>query len=395
MNDFVFRNRTHFYFGHDGIGHVADEIRRAKKVMITYGGGSAKRTGVFDQVAAQARSVGAEVVEFGGIMANPTLSKVMDGARVAREQGVDYIVAVGGGSVMDCSKMIALAAVDYQDGDADAFWDKYFTRRSPVEVDPVPLGIVVTAWGTGSEGNGGAVITNEKTKVKTGADRPQTNARFAIQDPELTYSVPARQKAAGGYDQLNHMMEEYFSAPVGDVIADDLLEAAMRSTIRNLPRVLAEGEPDYQAYANVEWASSLAENGILKSGKQTCFQCHMIEHQVGAYTDCIHGFGLAAITTNYYRTIYDASPEATYQFKRFATNVWGVESAGKTDQQVALEGIEALEAWTKQIGAAHTLSELGFTEEMLEPCAASIVRLPSGFKQLTLDDVRDILRRSM
>lgn len=392
MEDFVFENGTRFYFGHNGISHIAGEIKGAKRVMIAYGGGSAKRTGVFDKVAEQVRSVGAEVVEFGGIMANPTLAKVMEGAKLAREQGVDYIVAVGGGSVMDCSKMVAVGAVDYLD--EDAFWDKYFVRYAPIDIDPIPLGIVVTATGTGSEGNGGGVITNEKAKVKTGADRPKANARFAIQDPELTFSVPARQKIAGGYDQLNHMMEEYFSVPVGDVIADDLLEAAMRSTIRNLPKVLADSS-DYQAHANIEWASSLAENRILKNGKKTCFQCHMIEHQVGAYCDCIHGFGLAAITSNYYRRIYDATPEALFQFKRFATNVWGVDPAGKSDEQVALEGIEALEAWTRQIGAAKTLGELGFTEEMLEPCAESIVCLPSGFRQLTTDDVRDILRESM
>lgn len=391
MNNFVFENGTRFYFGKGGIEHVAGELAGAKKVLITYGGGSAKRTGVFGKVADQAKSIGAEVVEFGGIMANPTLAKVMEGAKVARDEGVDYIVAIGGGSVMDCSKMIALAAVDYLD--EDAFWEKYFAKFAPIECEPIPLGIVVTATGTGSEGNGGAVITNEKTKVKTGADRPKSNARFAIQDPELTFSVPAKQKIAGGYDQLNHMMEEYFSGPVGDVIADDLLEAAMRSTIRNLPKVLAD-DSDYQAHANIEWASSLAENRILKNGKATCFQCHMIEHQVGAYTDCVHGFGLAAITANYYRKIYDASPEALFQFKRFAVNVWGIDAAGKTDEEVARAGIDALQAWTEQIGAARTLTELGFTDDMLEPCAASIVCLPTGFKQLTTEDVKEILQAS-
>ena len=392
MNDFVFENRTRFYFGRGGIKHIADELKGATRVLVTYGGGSAKRTGVFDKVAGQVKSAGAEVGEFGGIMANPTLSKVMDGAKVARDEGVDYIVAIGGGSVMDCSKMIALAAVDWMD--ADAFWDKYFVRFAPIDCEPIPLGIVVTATGTGSEGNGGGVITNEKTKVKTGADRPKANARFVIQDPGLTFSVPQRQKIAGGYDQLNHMMEEYFSAPVGDVLADDLLEATMRSTIRNLPKALADPN-DYQAHANLEWASSLAENRILKNGKATCFQCHMIEHQVGAYTDCVHGFGLAAITANYYRKVYNATPEATFQFKRFAVNVWGIDAAGKTDEEIALAGIEALQAWTEKIGAAHTLTELGLAPEMLDPCAQSVVCLPSGFRQLTTQDVKDILKASM
>lgn len=392
MNDFVFENGTRFYFGKNGIGRVADELTGTRKVMVTYGGGSVKHTGVFDKVAAQVKQAGAKLVEFGGIMANPTLAKVMEGAKVARENDVDFVLAVGGGSVMDCSKMIALAAVDWVD--EDAFWEKYFVKYAPIECEPLPLGIVVTAAGTGSEGNGGGVITNEKTKVKTGADRPQSNARFAIQDPELTFTVPAKQKIAGYYDTMNHMMEEYFSAPVGDVIADDLLEASMRSVVRNLPKALAD-DSDYQAHANLEWASSLAENRILKNGKQASFQCHMIEHQVGAFTDCTHGFGLAAIASTYYRHIYNATPEALFQFKRFATNVWSIAPDGKNDEELALTGIEALEDWTREIGAAHTLTELGFAEEMLDPCAASILCLPSSFKMLTTDDVRDILRESM
>ena len=394
MNNFVFENATRFYFGTDGITHVATELMAAgaMKVMVAFGGASAKRTGIFDQVAAQVAAAGAELVEFGGIMANPTLAKVMEGAELARAEGVDYILAVGGGSVMDCCKMVALAAVDVLP--EDEFWAKYFQRFEPVTVSPLPLGIVVTATGTGSEGNGGGVITNEKTKVKTGADRPATNARFAVIDPTLTYTVPTSQKAAGGYDSLNHRMEEYFSLPVGDVLADDLLEAAMGSVVRNLPRVIADGQ-DYQAHANLAWASALAENRVLKCGKQTCFQLHMIEHQVGAFTDCVHGFGLAAIACTYYRHIYDASDAALFQFGRFATNVWGISSEGKTASELAMAGIDALDAWTREVGAYRTLSELGMTEEMLDPIADSIVCLPSGLKVLGRDEVRAILAESM
>lgn len=257
-------------------------------------------------------------------------------------------------------------------------------------MSPLPLGIVVTATGTGSEGNGGGVITNEKTKVKTGADRPATNARFAVIDPTLTYTVPQGQKISGAYDSLNHMMEEYFSLPVGDVLADDLLEAAMGSVVRNLPRVIADGQ-DYQAHANLAWASALAENRMLKCGKQTCFQLHMIEHQVGAFTDCVHGLGLAAIACAYYRHIFDASEQALFQFGRFATNVLGVSPEGKTAVQLAKAGIDALDAWTREVGAYRTLSELGVTEEMLDPIADSIVCLPRGLKVLDRDEVRAIV----
>lgn len=394
MNDFVFENRTRFYFGHDGIAHVADELRAAgaTKVLVTYGGSSAKRTGVFGRVAGQVAAAGAEVVEFGGIMANPTISKVMEGAALARAEGCDYVLAVGGGSVMDASKYIAVGAVDALP--EDEFWAKYYERFEPITVEPLPLGIVVTATGTGSEGNGGGVITNEKTKVKTGADRPAANARFAILDPSITFTVPNAQKAAGGYDSLNHMMEEYFSLPVGDVLADDLLEAAMGSVVRNLPRALADAK-DYQAHANLAWASSLAENRVLKCGKQTAFQLHMIEHQVGAYTDCVHGFGLAAVACAYYRHVFDASEEALFQFVRFAANVWGIDPEGRDDRELALAGIDALDAWTREVGAYRSLSDLGVTEEMLPAIADSIVCLPSSFKQLTRDEVLQILQESM
>lgn len=395
MENFVFENATRFYFGRGQLERALErELAGARMVMIAYGGGSVKRTGLFDRIAGQLQEAGKRVVEFGGIMANPTLAKVMEGAAVARAENVDYILAVGGGSVMDCSKMIALAAVD--DLAEDEFWDKYFARYEPIPdgVEPLPLGIVVTASGTGSEGNGGAVITNEKTLVKTGADRPRCNARFCVQDPELTFSVPVAQKVAGAYDSLSHMMEEYFSGPVGDNLADDLLEAAMRSVIRNLPRAVADSQ-DYEAHANLEWASSLAENRVLKNGKKTCFQLHMIEHQVGAYTDCVHGFGLAAVACAYYRRIFDANDEALFQFKRFAVNVWGIDAQGKTDEELALAGIDALDAWTREVGAHRSLTELGVHSDQVDEIAATVVCLPGGFKQLATADVAAILRESM
>ncbi|MGI6033886.1 MAG: iron-containing alcohol dehydrogenase [Coriobacteriales bacterium] len=390
MNDFVFENATRFHFGKNALEAVPAEVGDAKTVMIAYGGGSVKRTGVFDKVAGPLIEKGKRIVEFGGIMSNPTWAKVLEGAELARKEQADFIIAVGGGSVMDCCKMVAVAAVD-KDED---LWDKYFVRYAPVDVDPIPLGIVVTAAGTGSEGNGGAVITNEQTKVKTGADRPALNARFAIQDPTLTFTVPNSQKAAGGYDIMNHMMEEYFSYPVGDVIADDLLEACMGSVVRNLPRAL-ENPEDYQAHANLEWASSLAENRVLKSGKATCFECHMIEHAIGAYTDCVHGVGLAAIAGNYYRRIYNANDDALFQFGRFAKNVWGIDEAGKSAEELALAGIEALEAWTESLGIARRLGELGVTEEMIPEIADKVACLPTCFAELTRDDIIAIMRESL
>lgn len=393
MENFVFENSTRFYFGKGQLEMaLSRELGDADTVMVAYGGGSVKRTGLFDRIVAALGE--RRVVEFGGIMANPTLAKVMEGAGIARAESVDYILAVGGGSVMDACKVIALAAVE--ELDADGFWEKYFVRFEPVTPDarPIPLGNIVTAAGTGSEGNGGSVITNEATLVKTGADRRELNARFCVQEPELTFTVPHSQTVAGGYDALNHMMEEYFSLPVGDVLADDLLEACMRCVIRDLPRAVADPE-DYQARANLMWASSLAENRILKSGKRTCFQCHMIEHQVGAYTDCVHGFGLAAITANYYRRICNATPEALFQFKRFAINVWDIGGKGLSDAELALAGIDALDAWTREVGAHRTLSELGVKPGHIDVIAASVACLPSGFAQISTEDVAAILREGM
>ena len=395
MENFVFENSTRFYFGKGQLEEAfARELSGVRAVMVAYGGGSVKRTGLYDRIAAQLEQLGARVVEFGGIMANPTLEKVMEGAEVARAEGVDYILAVGGGSVMDACKVIALAAVG--DLDARAFWEKYFVRFEPVadDANPIPLGCVVTAAGTGSEGNGGSVITDDVSRVKTGADRPQLNARFCVQDPELTFTVPQAQTVAGAYDALNHMMEEYFSLPVGDNLADDLLEAAMRCVVRDLPRVIADPQ-DYDARANLMWAASLAENRVLKCGKKTCFQLHMIEHQIGAYTDCVHGFGLAAVACAYYRRICDATPEALFQFRRFATSVWGIDPAGKTERELALAGIDALDSWTHEVGAYRSLSELGLAPEQLDEVAASIACLPTSFKLLTTDDVRAILEESL
>lgn len=388
MQDFVFQNPTHFYFGRDALDAIPAEVGDAQTIMITYGGGSVKKTGVFERVVDPLLAAGKRVIEFGDIMANPTLTKVLEGVEIARDEGVDFIIAIGGGSVMDCSKAISLGAVE------DDIWEKHWVRFEPIEVTPLPLGIVVTASGTGSEGNGGAVITNEETKVKTGKDFPELNARFAILDPELTFTVPPTQTIAGAYDSLNHMMEEYFSLPIGDNLADDLLETCMRAVIRDLPKAIATPE-DYEARSNLEWASSLAENRLLKSGKTTCFQCHMIEHQIGAYTDCIHGLGLAAFTADYYRRIYAKTPEATQQFKRFAVNVWGVDPAGKTDEEVAREGIEALDAWTREVGAHRSLSDLGLLEDQIEEVAQSITILPTALAPLSREELIDLMRDNL
>lgn len=388
MNDFVFQNPTKFYFGKKQLQHIAEELAGASTVMLAYGGGSVKETGLYDRVVKLVEGAGARIVDFGGIMSNPTWAKVEEGAALANDEGVDFILGVGGGSVMDCTKAISLAARQ------DKAWKRHWVRSEPIMVDPIPHGFVVTCAGTGSEGNGGAVITNEKTHVKTGRDYPELNARFAILEPELTFTVPREQTIAGGYDILSHLMEIYFSEPVGDTLADDMLEAAMKRVIASLETVL-EKPDDYAARANLLWAGSLAENRVLKCGKNGLFQVHMIEHQIGAYTDCVHGLGLASIQAQYYRFVKVTSVLMTWQLRRFAVNVWGIDPAGKDDIQIAIEGIDALQAWTEKIGAYRKLSELGVTTEMIPKIARSTTILPMRYCKLNSDDIEILLEQCM
>ena len=242
---------------------------------------------------------------------------------------------------MDCCKAVSLAAA--YDGDV---WSDYWEKRGIIDVEPIPLGVVVTVTGTGSECNGGAVITNEEKKIKTGGDYPKCNPKFALMDPEYTFSVPKMQTASGGFDILSHIMETYFSKTDEDNISDDISEALMRSVIRNLPAALKNPQ-DYTARSNLMWASTMAENRIIKLGKACDFQAHQIEHQLGAYTDCNHGQGLAVIQPVYYRHIVK---DAQDKFTRFAKEVFGADTAE--------EGLDALEAFIKEAGLPVKLSEL-------------------------------------
>lgn len=388
MNDFVFENRTRFHFGKNQLRHLSDELAGYKTVMLAYGGGSIKETGLYERIVALVEGVGARVVDFGGIMRNPTWAKVTEGAELAKAENVDFILGVGGGSTMDCAKAVSLAARQ------DNAWKKHWVRFEPIAVDTIPCGFVVTCAGAASESNGGAVITNEKTHVKTGRVFPELCAKFAILEPEITFTVPREQTIAGAYDTLSHLMETYFSEPMGNILADDLLESTMKNVMGSLETVL-EKPDDYNARANLLWASLLAANHILTCGKDGIYQCHMIEHQIGAYTNCVHGFGLAAIQAQYYRFIKTTSFYATWQLKRFAMNVWGVDGTGKSDIDIAIEGIDALQAWTEKVGAYHTLSELGVTADMVPKIARSTTIVPMKYCKLNSDDIEILLEQCL
>ncbi len=390
MRNFIFEYPTKVYFGSGAVKeHLAGELSKyGKNVLLAYGGGSIKANGVYDEVMSVLKECGKNVTEFGGIMPNPTYAKVQEGAALAKQKGIDLILAVGGGSVTDCCKIVALQATNDED-----VWESELVKGKLPACPPVPLGAIVTVSGTGSEMNGGGVITNEDKKIKTGLFGAAP--RFAVLDPEYTMSVPFAQVMSGAFDTLSHAMETYFGQPDDDNVSDDINEAVMRSVIRNM-RVLLTDHNDYTARSNLMWDSAMAENGILKIGKKTDFQAHMIEHQLGAYTDCNHGMGLAAIHPSYYRHIFK---EGLAKFVRFATNVWNIERGDMTDEQLAMAGIDRLEQFIAECGLPTRLSQLKvrtpITDKMLEEVAYSTTIQPNSYKRMTGGEIYDILKECM
>ena len=382
MNNFIYENKTKVYFGKNGVKNNLSALlaNYGDTVLLAYGGGSIKRNGVYDEVTAILHDAGKTVIEFSGIMPNPTYAKVQEGAKLARDNHIDLILAVGGGSVSDCCKIVSAQANLDED-----IWEMQ-TVKHALPNKFIPLGTIVTVFGTGSEMNNGAVITNEDKKIKGVLWGAQ--ADFAFLDPTYTMSVPMKQVISGAFDTLSHAMETYFGKPNDNNLSDDINEAVMRSTIRNI-RVLLTDPENYDARSELAWASAMAENGILKIGKVTDFQCHMIEHQLGAYTNCNHGAGLAVIHPVLYRHI---CKDGAARFARFARNVWGIAPLSN-DEETALAGVEALAAFIKEIGLPTTFAELGIPADSdLRAVADSTVLTAGCCKKLTHDEVYEILQ---
>ena len=381
MKNFIFENKTKVYFGRGGVKEYLGALLKnyGNTVMLAYGGGSVKKNGIYDEVMGILNAAGKTVVEFDRIMSNPTYAKVQEGAKLAKENHVDLILAVGGGSVSDCCKVVSAQAKVDED-----LWELENTKHTyPTEF--IPLGTIVTVFGTGSEMNNGAVITHEEKKIKGALWGAQ--AEFAFLDPTYTMSVPFTQVISGAFDTLSHAMETYFGKPDKNNLSDDINEAVMRSVIRNI-RVLLQDHNNYEARSELAWASAMAENGILKIGKVTDFQCHMLEHQLGAYTNCNHGAGLAVIHPVLYRHIYKSG---VARFARFARNVWHICPKG-SDEETALAGIEALVAFIREIGLPTTFAELGIPADTdLRAVADSTLLTPGCCKKLTHDEIYVIL----
>ena len=386
MERFVFENATKACFGKGCVVEYLPAILAGygNTVMLAYGGGSIKRNGIYEEVTGILQESGKTIVEFPGIMANPTYAKVLEGAALAREQKVDLILGVGGGSVMDCCKAISLAA--RYEGDV---WNNFWAKPGVIDFEPLPLGVIVTVAGTGSECNGGAVITNEAVKVKTGRDYPKCNPKFALLDPTYTYSVPKLQMLSGGFDTLSHIMEIYFSAPDEDNVSDDISEALMRGVVRDL-KAAAKNPQDYTARSNLMWEATMAENRVIKMGKQTDFQAHMMEHQLGAYTDCNHGLGLAVIHPVYYRYICEKGAK---KFARFAVRVWDIDPEGKSEVELAHAGVEALADFIRELELPTTFRELGLPDNLpMKEIAGTVPLTSGGYGKLNHEEVLQILQ---
>lgn len=382
MNNFIYENKTKVYFGKGGVKeYLGCALKHyGSNVMLAYGGGSVKKNGVYDEVMEILKAAGKNVTEFSGIMPNPTYAKVQEGARLVGENSVDFILAVGGGSVIDCCRIVSAQAKLDED-----IWELETVKRGfPAEF--IPMGAIVTASGTGSEMNAGAVITNEDKKIKCGLFGAQ--ADFAFLDPTYTMSVPFKQVISGAFDTLSHAMETYFGKPDESNLSDDFSEAVMRSVIKNM-RILLKDHDDYEARSELMWASSMAENGILKIGKITDFQAHQIEHQLGAYTDCNHGQGLAVIHPVLYRHIYK---DGVSRFARFAENVWKIAGNG-TAEETALAGIKALANFIKEVGLPTTFAEMGIPNDTDFKAIADSTNITAGCcKKLTHEEILEILK---
>ena len=388
LGNFTYCNPTKLYFGKDALNGLNAELPKyGKNVLLVYGGGSIKKNGIYDKVVALLKANGKEIYEDAGVMPNPTVEKLYEGVERARKANADLILAVGGGSVCDYAKAVSVSVHCDEDP-----WEKYFIRFEEPSCEPLPVGCVLTMVGTGSEMNGGSVITNHKAKLKIGHvfAYEKIFPRFSILNPEFTYTLPRYQMIAGFYDIMSHILEQYFSG-TDDNTSDYIMEGLLRSLIHSA-LVASENPTDYEARSNIMWTATWALNTLIAKGKDTDWEVHMLGQAVGAITDATHGMTLAAVSMPYYRMIM---PYGLPKFKRYAINVWGIDPAGKTDEKIAEEGLAAMEDWMKKLGLVMNISDLGANEGMLDDLTEATLIMQGGYKVLTKEDVRAIFKASL
>lgn len=388
LGNFSYCNPTKLYFGDDSLNYLNAELPKyGSNVVLIYGGGSIKKNGIYEEVCRILEKNGKNVAEIAGVMPNPTLEKLYEGVEIARNHHADLLLAVGGGSVCDYAKAVSVSVNCGEDP-----WEKYYVRFEEPECGIVPVGCVLTMVGTGSEMNAGAVITNRETKQKIGHVFADENImpKFSILNPRYTLTLPHYQMVSGIYDIFNHICEQYFSGE-DDNTSDYISEGLMRSVLYS-SRIANKDPQNYEARSNLMWTATWALNTLVAKGKSTDWMVHMLGQSVGAYTNATHGMALAAVSLPYYRHIM---PYGLAKFKRFAVNVWDVDPAGKSDEQIAEEGLQAMENWMKELGLVMNISELGATEDMIDGIADGTLVMPGGYKVPGRDEITEILKESM
>lgn len=389
LGNFNYSNPTKLYFGENAIENLKIELSHyGENVLLVYGGGSIKQNGIYDRVVSILKECNKNIFEDAGVMPNPTLDKLMEGCERARAAKADLILSVGGGSCADYAKAVSVSAYCNDDP-----WEKYFLRYEDVapETQIIPVACILTMVGTGSEMNGGSVITNSESKLKIGhVFGENVFPKFSILDPTYTYTLPKEQMVAGFFDIMSHILEQYFSG-TDDNTSDYLMEGLLKSLIYS-SKIAVENPTNYEARSNIMWTATWALNTLVSKGKSTDWMVHMLGQSVGAYTDATHGMTLAAVSLPYYRHIM---PYGLAKFKRYAINVWSVDPSNKTDEQIAAEGLIAMEAYMKSLGLIMNISDLGVTESMLDGITKGTIILNGGYKVLNANDILAILKESM
>lgn len=388
LGNFTYANPTKLYFGDNSLKNLNTELSKyGKNVVLVYGGGSIKKSGLYDEVTSILKANGKTVSEIAGVMPNPTIEKLYEGIEIARKADVDLILAVGGGSVCDYSKALSVSVNCDEDP-----WEKYYIKFDEPTCKTIPVGCVLTMAGTGSEMNAGAVITNHKAKLKIGHVFADENImpKFSILNPKYTMTLPKYQMIAGIYDIFNHICEQYFSGD-DDNTSDYISEGLMKSLIHS-SRIANKNPQDYEARSNIMWTATWALNTLVAKGKSTDWMVHMLGQAVGAVTDATHGMTLSAVSLAYYKYIMDSG---LHKFVRFAENVWNINPDGKSDKEIALAGLDAMENWMRELGLAMSIQEVGVKENMIDDIVNATLILDGGYKLLTKDDIRTILNNAM
>lgn len=388
LGNFTYCNPTKLYFGKEALKGLNEELPKyGKNVLLVYGGGSIKKNGIYDEVVKILKDNGKEIFEDAGVMPNPTVEKLNEGVDIARKSKADFILAVGGGSVCDYAKAVSVSVNCKEDA-----WEKYYIRFEDVDKETkiIPIGCVLTMVGTGSEMNGGSVITNHSQKLKIGhVFGENVFPKFSILNPEYTFTLPKYQMVSGIYDIMSHILEQYFSG-TDDNTSDYIMEGLLKSLIHSA-EIAIENPKDYEARSNIMWTATWALNTLVAKGKTQDWEVHMLGQSVGAHTDATHGMTLAAVSMPYYRYIL---PYGLAKFKRYAINVWNVNGENKSDKEIAEEGLAKMEAWMKKIGLVMNITELGAKEEMLDGMVKSSLIMEVGYKVLNKDDIKAILKAS-